>query len=308
MTRFASSIRSRAEPLKEVDGTRRPVLVNEAESPLGWLKSRKDGNGRPLISDPQNEAGERLRADYWFARFSPRVTANWSALAPSGRTRRGAPAGAAGLRDEVIAAKERVMRAIEAVGPELAGVLIDICCELKGLEDAEKSHGWPQRAGKVVLELALNRLARRAGSMSPEETHGPQKGIRHWGSDDSADARCVAPQGRSVNRRSALDGEARILADPLHHGEDAVRALGRQVFFKMQAAEHGIGVDVENGIGGFARVKGEQDRDQTARDMGVAVADEAQAWRASIGLNGGRKPDLAHAAVHLIDIVALSLG
>ena len=31
---------------KEVDGVRRPILVNEAESPLGWLRSRKDRNGR----------------------------------------------------------------------------------------------------------------------------------------------------------------------------------------------------------------------------------------------------------------------
>ena len=96
---------------REINGTRRPVLVNEAESPLGWLKSRKDRNGSPLITGPQYEAGERLRADYWFAQMSPRVTANWSALAPSERSRRGAPSNAADLRDEVIAAKERVMRA-----------------------------------------------------------------------------------------------------------------------------------------------------------------------------------------------------
>ena len=108
----------------------------------------------------------------------------WAALAPSGKMRRGAPSSAADLRDEVIAAKERVMRAIEAVGPELAGVLIDICCELKGLEDAEKSHGWPQRAGKVVLQLALNRLARHYGLDMPDETRHRRKGIRHWGSDD----------------------------------------------------------------------------------------------------------------------------
>jgi hypothetical protein len=75
---------------------------------------------------PQYEAGERLRADYWFAHLSPRVTSNWSALAPSERSRRGAPANAAVLRDEVIAAKERVMRALMAVGPEVAGVLVDL--------------------------------------------------------------------------------------------------------------------------------------------------------------------------------------
>jgi hypothetical protein len=181
---FREQHQKRAVQLKDIGGTRHPVLVNEVESPLGWLKSRKDRNGRPLISDPQYEAGERLRADYWFARLSPRVTANWSALAPSGRSRRGAPANAADLRDEVIAAKERVMHAIDAVGPELAGVLIDICCELKGLEDAEKSHGWPQRAGKVVLQLALNRLARHYGLDVSDETPRRHKGIRHWGEDD----------------------------------------------------------------------------------------------------------------------------
>jgi hypothetical protein len=181
---FREQHQKRAVQLRDIGGTRRPVLVNEVESPLGWLKSRKDRNGRPLISDQQFEAGERLRADYWFARLSPRVTANWAVLAPSGRMRRGAPSSAADMRDEVIAAKERVMRAIEAVGPELAGVLIDICCELKGLEDAEKSHGWPQRAGKVVLQLALNRLARHYGLDMPDKTRHRRKGIRHWGSDD----------------------------------------------------------------------------------------------------------------------------
>jgi Domain of unknown function (DUF6456) len=52
------------------------VTVNETESPLGWLRSRKDRNGRPLIADAQYAAGERLRADYWFAGLGQRVTSN----------------------------------------------------------------------------------------------------------------------------------------------------------------------------------------------------------------------------------------
>lgn len=170
---------------REINGTRRPVLVNEAESPLGWLKSRKDRNGRPLIADHQYEAGERLRADYWFAHLSPRVTSNWSALAPSDRSRRAAPSNAASFRDNVIAAKERVMRALMAVGPEVAGVLVDICCELKGLEEAEKANGWPQRAGKVVLQIALTRLARHYGLIGEDEKQARgRSGLRHWGSED----------------------------------------------------------------------------------------------------------------------------
>ena len=112
--------------------------------------------------------------------MSPRVTANWSALAPADRGRRGAPSDAAALRDEVLAAKERVMRALMAVGPEISGVLVDICCELKGLEEAEKEHGWPQRAGKVVLQIALTRLARHYGLIV--DAHARRgRGFRHWG-------------------------------------------------------------------------------------------------------------------------------
>jgi hypothetical protein len=169
---------------REIGGTRRPVLLNEAESPLGWLKSRKDRNGRPLISDDQYQAGERLRADYWFAHLSPRVTSNWSALAPCEHSRRSAPSNAAALRDEVIAAKERVMRALMAVGPEVPGILVDICCELKGLEEAEKENGWPQRAGKVVLQIALTRLAKHYGMIGADKQPQRRPGLRHWGSED----------------------------------------------------------------------------------------------------------------------------
>jgi hypothetical protein len=183
---FRAQHQVRAGCEREIDGTRRPVLLNEAESPLGWLKSRKDRNGSPLLTGQQYEAGERLRAGYWFAQMSPRVTANWSALAPSGRSRRGAPSSAGDLRDEVIAAKERVMRALDEVGPEVGGILVDICCELKGLEEAEKANGWPQRAGKVVLQIALTRLARHYGLIGADRSAARGRGRRvlHWGSDD----------------------------------------------------------------------------------------------------------------------------
>jgi hypothetical protein len=181
---FRQQHQVRAVSNREIEGVRRQVTVNEAESPLGWLRSRKDRNGRPLIDEAQYEAGERLRADYWFAHMSPQVTANWSALAPAERSRRGAPSIAAALRDEVLAAKERVMRALMAVGPETSGVLVDICCELNGLEDAEKANGWPQRAGKVVLQIALTRLAKHYGLIVENRSERQRRGMRHWGEAD----------------------------------------------------------------------------------------------------------------------------
>ena len=87
------------------------------------------------------------------------------------------------MLDNAAAAAERVRRALSSVGPELSGVLIDVCCHLKGLEEAERAAGWPQRSAKIVLQLALTRLARHYGL----ETHtSPNAGgvVRHWGSVD----------------------------------------------------------------------------------------------------------------------------
>ena len=56
----------------------RSVTVNVAESPLGWLAARG------LVSARQNEAGERLRADYETAAIAPAVTMRWEARVDGG--------------------------------------------------------------------------------------------------------------------------------------------------------------------------------------------------------------------------------
>jgi hypothetical protein len=166
-------------------GVRRSLLINDAESPLGWLRKRKGRNGAPLIDDYQYAAGERLRYDFWLAQMTPSVTTNWSMPASPRRGRRAAPEGHAMLRDGAIAAKRRIIRALEAVGPELAGLVLDVCCYLQGLEEAEKLHGWPQRSGKVVLQLALTRLARHYGIVGKARiSTSIRDRIRHWGESD----------------------------------------------------------------------------------------------------------------------------
>jgi hypothetical protein len=56
---FREQHQLRAVTLKEIDGIRRPMLVNEAESPLGWLKSRKSRSGRPHRRQGARHAGAR---------------------------------------------------------------------------------------------------------------------------------------------------------------------------------------------------------------------------------------------------------
>jgi len=137
----------------DADGVEHLVDVNEAESPLTWLRARG------LIDAAQCAAGERLRRDFTIAQLTPRLGIDLTAPIVSGR--RGA--GGATLTETVIAAKQRFSRAMKAVGPVLNDLLFDVCCHLIGLEDAESSQGWPQRAGKVVLVIALDRLADHYG-------------------------------------------------------------------------------------------------------------------------------------------------
>jgi hypothetical protein len=159
-----------------------------SESPLAWLARRKDKDGRPMLTQAEFDAGERLRADFWFAQMTPRLTVNWSLLLSAGGGKRGGSDPAPDLRDSVIAAKERVRRALSAVGPDLAGVLIDVCCHLKGLEASEKASGWPQRSGKIILRIALGQLARHYGILSTSAEADPSgknpPRIHHWGASD----------------------------------------------------------------------------------------------------------------------------
>lgn len=129
----------------------RSVTVNLAEAPLGWLKARG------LISARQYEAGDRLRMDWERAQLSPSVTMKWDAP-PLDRGKRGAPEPDDPTTAQ-ISARRRFDAAVAAVGPGLSDVLWRIVCAGEGMREAERALGWPARAGKLVLGLALDRLA-----------------------------------------------------------------------------------------------------------------------------------------------------
>lgn len=142
------------ESANEVRGPGRParsVMVNLAESPLGWLFSRG------LLSNRQFDAGERLRADWERAQLAPNVTMTWDS-APIARGRGGVastpdPSGAQ------IDAKRRFDDAIAFAGAGLADILWRVVCAGEGMRIAETALGWPARSGKLVLTIALDRLA-----------------------------------------------------------------------------------------------------------------------------------------------------
>ena len=129
----------------------RSVVVNLAESPLGWLLARGH------VDERQFAAGEQLRCDWERAQLAPSITSRLDAP-PMGRTARAAPE----PRDPTqaqIAARRRFDAAIAAIGPGLSDIAWRVVCSGEAMRDAEQALGWPVRAGKLVLTMALDRLA-----------------------------------------------------------------------------------------------------------------------------------------------------
>jgi len=170
----------RAHQLRQViDTPEGPVEIDLAESPLRWLASRRDAAGRPFLSPGEIEAGERFRRDFTLAGLSPRLGAAWAAPVSGGRAGE-----ARDYAEVVIAARQRLDRAIRATGPEFSSLLLDVCGFLKGLEDAERDRGWPARTAKIVLKLALAALARSYGLADAARGPDRSRGIRAWSDDD----------------------------------------------------------------------------------------------------------------------------
>lgn len=126
----------------------RSVTVNVAESPLSWLHARGH------LDDRLFDAGERLRADYERAQLAPSVTMRWDPV-------RSKSTGDTGLTpgEKQIAAKARFDGAIAAAGKGLEDVLWRVVCAGEGLPAAERALAWPARSGKLVLTIALERIA-----------------------------------------------------------------------------------------------------------------------------------------------------
>ena len=128
---------------------RRSVTVNLAESPLTWLHARGHLTGR------QFDAGEKLRTDWEAAQLVGGVTMRWDAVRIAGS------GGERGLNptERQMAAKARFDGALAGAGRGLKDILWRVVCAGEALADAEKGLGWPARSGKLVLSLALDRVA-----------------------------------------------------------------------------------------------------------------------------------------------------
>lgn len=130
-------------------------LANLAESPLARLAAGPDG----FLGRHHLEAGERVRTLFERAQLQPRLTMSYSASRGAGRQ----PRAAAEISDLAADARREVARLHHLLPRDCAGVVVDVCGLLKGLQQVERERGWPRRSAKLVLRIGLEQLAEHYG-------------------------------------------------------------------------------------------------------------------------------------------------
>ena len=153
-----------------VDGEGRQI--NLGESPLSRLVVCE----RAFLEPHHIEAAERVRALVDRALLQPRTTMNYSSATGGGK-RNGHHA--ADIPDMAIDAR-RILDDIHRKLPaECAGVVIDVCGWLKGLQEVERDRGWPRRSAKLVLRIGLEQLAQHFG-LGPYAVRKTRVSERSW--------------------------------------------------------------------------------------------------------------------------------
>ena len=130
------------------------------ESPLMLLGRRREKDGSLFLPPESVNAGERLREDFELAQMGKKGAPNWAEMIAGGPGDTEANETASPKLLSAEAAHTRMSNALRDLGPGLGDVALRCCCHLEGLETTERELGWSARSGKIVLRIALGRLAR----------------------------------------------------------------------------------------------------------------------------------------------------
>lgn len=145
--------------------------INLAESPL----SRLVVGERAFLEPHHLEAAERVRVLVERSQLQPRMTMNYSGATSGGRQR----SQAGDLSDMAVDARRTLDQIHRDLPAECAGVVMDVCGWLKGLQEVERDRGWPRRSAKLVLRIGLEQLAQHFG-LGPYAVGKTRVSQRSW--------------------------------------------------------------------------------------------------------------------------------
>ena len=159
---------------EEGESRSRRAAARLGETPLQAVARRRGADGAPFLRDVEVAAGERLASDFERGAAGGAATQNWARFLACVDEGPRAGGGASRGGD----ARARAEAALAALGPGLGDVALRVCCHEMGLERVERALGWPSRSGKIVLKIALDRLARHYGLEARGRTSS--RGIEVW--------------------------------------------------------------------------------------------------------------------------------
>ena len=136
-------------PVIRKSGRIETVTANAMEGALGKWSD--------CLAPAERTAAERFLADYHRSSLMPSVTSSWSPV----RRRRGEgrTPGPDDVSVSAIAAKDRVMNALDALGPAQAQIVDAVLIREESLAAVERRFGWARRTGTGAVKMALARLA-----------------------------------------------------------------------------------------------------------------------------------------------------
>ncbi|MBL1431308.1 MAG: hypothetical protein COA60_007375 [Robiginitomaculum sp.] len=143
------------------DGGFTAVRVNVEASPLLKMYRQRDKFGKRFLSDREFAAGEKLRNDYACSNMGRMSGSNWTGVARDKSVALSVTFADGNIN--AIDAKRRVMEALAWSGPMLDRVLFSVLLREQGLNSLEMDRHWPSRSAKIVLKIALARLALHYG-------------------------------------------------------------------------------------------------------------------------------------------------
>ena len=154
-----------------VDQRSNGIAINLLESPLARLAS----GDAAFLGRHHVEAGDRVRKLVERAQLQPRMTMTYS----GSRTAGNRPQAASDISDLAADARASLAELHRLLPPDCAGVVMDVCGMLKGLQEVERDRAWPRRSAKLVLRIGLEQLAQHFG-IGPFAIGKASRRPRNW--------------------------------------------------------------------------------------------------------------------------------
>lgn len=127
-------------------------------SPIVKLYNRQRNIAYKYLKERHLYAGQRLFKNFLNANLQPNITMDWNKL-NSVKQNHYMGKKESGFSENNYIARTKLYDSLKHVGEEFSAILVEICIFGNGLEATEKTMNWPARSGKLLLTLALDKLA-----------------------------------------------------------------------------------------------------------------------------------------------------